>query len=413
MEIDFEPEQKLFVLIDWPLIVRNVSKAITMLGGLDNVSDACRSPQEWLSMNLTPDSLVMRGTFLTRTRCTRCLVLRIRRKKGPTPVITQVSCIGRVDTVFKARSMVDFQYLPMARRNDGSYQGIHEHLTFREVRDWTSINRPDVDLYMIPASFSRVQLPVGSFFQTSENTSGSATRRMRQKSNAAFVEFDLQSPLPQAPPCTFPLDSQRNISLWNKVSEQLEIRPIWTRTALAGTVNEPANVIRDIINNLAYFYISGPWSRCWVRFGYDPRLDVSSKQYQVVDYRASFSSIRHQRAVKARYNPKIARVKNSQCSRINRSRIQENSYVFRKDLPPGARNIFYQLIDMDDPEIRSIWRQNDGKEPKRCHVTDGWCIQGYQNLCRAVIYHSHKMLFADDGLISEEGTKESSYRQQD
>ncbi|KAI0981761.1 hypothetical protein GJ496_001661 [Pomphorhynchus laevis] len=84
----------------------------------------------------------------------------------------------------------------------------------------------------------------------------------------------------------------------------------------------------------------------------------------------------------------------TQIDRSKKERVSENSYIFRRDLLPGARNIFYQLIDMHDEEIYSIVHSNDGQEPKRCHMTDGWCIQGYQDLCRAIVNKHHKILVA-------------------
>ncbi len=36
----------------------------------------------------------------------------------------------------------------------------------------------------------------------------------------------------------------------------------------------------------AYYFLSGPWRYCWVRFGYDPRKDPEARRLQVVDFRA-------------------------------------------------------------------------------------------------------------------------------
>lgn len=36
----------------------------------------------------------------------------------------------------------------------------------------------------------------------------------------------------------------------------------------------------------AYFFISGPWRKCWVRFGYDPKLDCENYKHQVIEMRS-------------------------------------------------------------------------------------------------------------------------------
>ena len=36
---------------------------------------------------------------------------------------------------------------------------------------------------------------------------------------------------------------------------------------------------------VGYYFTSGPWKKLWVKFGYDPRSDPSSKKYQCLDFR--------------------------------------------------------------------------------------------------------------------------------
>ena len=62
-------------------------------------------------------------------------------------------------------------------------------------------------------------------------------------------------------------------------------RPIWTRVALVMNLDQPGQYLKIILPAVAYYTLTGPWRRVWVRFGYDPRKDPQAKIYQVVDFR--------------------------------------------------------------------------------------------------------------------------------
>ncbi|KAM0680866.1 hypothetical protein GINT2_001140 [Glugoides intestinalis] len=46
------------------------------------------------------------------------------------------------------------------------------------------------------------------------------------------------------------------------------------------------NILKRCIGLHAYFVISGPWRKCWIRFGCDPRLDQSNYRYQSIEMRS-------------------------------------------------------------------------------------------------------------------------------
>lgn len=84
-----------------------------------------------------------------------------------------------------------------------------------------------------------------------------------------------------------------------------EEKPIWSRAALQWRVKVTQmrirkydNVHSDIIEVtlelfiscsvlplIAYNFVSGPYKRLWIKFGYDPRTDPASKLYQCLDFR--------------------------------------------------------------------------------------------------------------------------------
>lgn len=60
---------------------------------------------------------------------------------------------------------------------------------------------------------------------------------------------------------------------------------MWTRNSLLYHLKITEVILKRIIHHVAYFFCNGPWNRCWVKYGYDPRADPKSKIYQIVDYR--------------------------------------------------------------------------------------------------------------------------------
>lgn len=64
-----------------------------------------------------------------------------------------------------------------------------------------------------------------------------------------------------------------------------EERPLWSRTALQYRVKLTDTFLRCLLSVLCYKFLSMPFKHLWVKFGYDPRQDPSSKRYQSIDYR--------------------------------------------------------------------------------------------------------------------------------
>lgn len=62
-------------------------------------------------------------------------------------------------------------------------------------------------------------------------------------------------------------------------------RPIWSRNALLATIECGAHTLKHLLPVIAYYMITGPWARLWVRFGYDPKLHPEAKMYQLIDFR--------------------------------------------------------------------------------------------------------------------------------
>jgi len=97
--------------------------------------------------------------------------------------------------------------------------------------------------------------------------------------------------------CLVPMDSYpeaiRDAGKRGLLGAQLELvknlferRPIWTKSAVVEHESTlGAFALKYILPCVAYFALNGPWRSCWIRYGYDPRLDRFAYAYQLLDYR--------------------------------------------------------------------------------------------------------------------------------
>lgn len=73
----------------------------------------------------------------------------------------------------------------------------------------------------------------------------------------------------------------------NLMRKLFQIRPIWVRRALQeGIPKELARHFKRVIPQVAYaFQGTGPFYQAWIRYGYDPRKDPTSRKFQTMDIR--------------------------------------------------------------------------------------------------------------------------------
>lgn len=75
--------------------------------------------------------------------------------------------------------------------------------------------------------------------------------------------------------------------LLDLMTQLFTIRPVWIRRALYDGI--PARLqgpFKKVISKVAYsFQENGPFYMAWIRYGYDPRKDPSSRKFQVMEIR--------------------------------------------------------------------------------------------------------------------------------
>lgn len=162
-----------------------------------------------------------------------------------------------------------------------------------------------IPYFLPPSLFTRVDTCQDGLFRKDRSgdvvetnpAESSVVRHSRQRrfKFASYISFSLVKPIPEKPQVQALRLLKYNFvtnEQFNLVKEYLDKQPIWLRSALGFETKIPRQKLKVILPSLAYYYTNGPWRLMWVRYGYDPRKDFSSRYYQTLDYRIRANSLK-------------------------------------------------------------------------------------------------------------------------
>ncbi|XP_010954215.2 general transcription factor 3C polypeptide 5 [Camelus ferus] len=422
------PRERRMVCVEYPGVVRDVSKMMQTLGGEESVSRIYTDPTKRLELYFRPKDPYCHPVCANRFGSSS-LLLRVRRKtrqrrgapglEAHPEVTVDVEVLGIVSTIYKFQGMSDFQYLAVHTDAGGGHTSMYDKVLMLKPEKETFFHQ-ELPLYIPPPIFSRLDTPVDYFYRpetqhregynnppiSGENLIGLS--RARRPHNAIFVNFE-EDEVPAQPldaavqtwrrVCTNPID--------RKVEEELrklfEIRPIWSRNAVKANISVHPDKLKVLLPFMAYYMITGPWRSLWIRYGYDPRKHPDAKIYQVLDFRIRCgikygyaSSDMPVKAKRSAYNYSLPITVKKTPSQLvtmhdlkqglgpsgtpstrkltsNKYKLKDSVYVFREGALPPYRQMFYQLCDLHVDELQKIIRRNDGAE-NSCTERDGWCL---------------------------------------
>ncbi|GJQ12032.1 hypothetical protein GpartN1_g3823.t1 [Galdieria partita] len=308
--------------------------------------------------------------------------------------IVEIEALGIVKTAYRFTKLADFQFLPPLKETGKRFAGLDSSFGLFERDD---LNGADVNvavaesLYRLsPLQFSRYHLSrvpynyrqhMDSSFQFLKSETeqqnvleqrdnlgdedGLDQQQIREQRRAVWrssvgvdrrsdplrntllshrVSIDLEQ-VPQFPEKQ-KLEEMRNIP--NEVFELLrsafELRPVWTRRAIhlhIGNV-DPLH-IKIGLPILAYSFDGpGPFRTCWIKYGYDPRIDPESRRLQVLECRLNGSLADVVKSYKAE-------------QQFAEEVVTERCNVTLCGLPT-CQHLFLQLCDIESPEIQELLR---------------------------------------------------------
>uniref|UniRef100_A0A480YUL9 General transcription factor 3C polypeptide 5 n=1 Tax=Sus scrofa TaxID=9823 RepID=A0A480YUL9_PIG len=398
VSVDLRHERRM-VCVEYPGLVRDVSKMLLTLGGEESVSRIYADPSKRLELYFRPKDPYCHPVCANRFS-TSSLLLRIKRRRqrgAPgSEARLDLQVLGIVATVYKFQGLSDFQYLAVHTEPGGRQVSMYDKVLMLKPEK-ESFFHQELPLYIPPPIFSRLDTPVDYFYRpetqhregynnppiSGENVIGLS--RARRPHNAIFVNFE-DDGVPAQPleaavqtwkkVCTNPLDQK----VEKELRKLFEIRPIWSRNAVKANISIHPDKLKVLLPFMAYYMITGPWRSLWIRFGYDPRKHPEAKIYQVLDFRIR-CGMKHGYApsdmpVKAKrsaYNYSLpitvkktpsplvtmhdlkqglapSRMISARRSASNNYKLKDSIYIFREGALPPYRQMFYQLCDLNVDE---------------------------------------------------------------
>lgn len=274
---------------------------------------------------------------------------------------------------------------------------------------------PDAPLLLVPAIFSRFDTPrdVHQYqpkFRSKEMRDEfnrqqrlNIIGRTRKKRSTMTYLLNYGDTVPDKAPEKLIKEretlSNFEHSLVPRMRDCFARQKVWSKAALCHELGCTFQDVKYSLPLVAYHWLTGPFRTMWVEYGYDPHKDKSSKTLQTLDFRIknpldqqeySRRSM-HQYQLPMRKNPEVRAKKQLDLKSVISSvynplddtlddtsvafkdmAITESMCRFRRDTIPPARQLSYQLKDIELDEVQAIIHNNDDREPDTCSKRDGW-----------------------------------------
>lgn len=405
---------KSIVTVEHPFVVKNVDKAIDMLGGHAELSESLRSNKS-LPLSFNPSSPGSRTIMSTRNSADNVL-LRFtvpkrmgKRKRGSdepfapvqasAPVMvdaayllrsikdnkdrTTLEAVGNIQKSHVWRSLPDFDY---STRSSQFLTDIHSKIIPQEytaLQQWQlprTFGLQNTDMPP-PPTFTTLSLPQVFDYRPSDHEVVESSKlnpdETPLKANASknvIIRCDNLEPYPSSLPADYP-KLQRQTAIVRRtvplIQKMFNERPIWTKRALSNRI-DGGNLTADgtrAIGYVAFSIASGPWSNTLCAFGIDPRADPRYRKFQTIRTAARKSQKAGREGASAEASPEpddsSETLKNSQ------------SHVFTGQGPLSSDGHTFQLCDLEDPQLRSLVDVDETHLSNKCDSNEfGWYGNG-------------------------------------
>jgi general transcription factor 3C polypeptide 5 (transcription factor C subunit 1) len=431
------------VSVEHPCVVKNVDKAIEMLGGDQAIKTFLRKDhlekpinlkfhpedpvnQPILSINCPTENILLKVTVPRRTgrkrkrgsndpfeedlnalppkKSAKYLLQSLRANEN----VYQVEPVATIPSLHIFRSMPDFAYSTTHSQFMNQFR--HKILPFqypllsdfqlnpaRGLEDTEIIPPPVLSTMAYPSNYAYRQNPAIKAFI--DPTTGSRRLFNTQAPSKIYTQqCHWNTPSSELPATVSarasPLEGEAHnfrglVTILRTIFAR---RPIWTRRSLANQLpsNAPIFLAKYAIAYVAYAMRSGPWRDTYVRHGVDPRSDPSYRRYQTLMIQLISS--------------KKSSTENKKYEDIAhgwRTDPDKNSHIFtgKGDIPFDGKS--WQLCDLEDPLLKNLVEIPDLHIREQCEDRYfGW----YQNgtWCKLKIILKAKIDLMMEGITPDE-----------
>ncbi|RDD43415.1 General transcription factor 3C polypeptide 5 [Trichoplax sp. H2] len=400
--------KRTFVMVEFPGLVKNPIKAVQCLGGRDKLDQTIADPNMRLALNFRPEDEFCHPTYGDRSDSTRTLLLHVKHKKSDGTV--RLNILGNIKTIYSFQGCADYQFLPSKSTNLFGNRGqtnVTNDLSWNGIKTSQFLNEK-IPLFLPPATFARLdKAMVYNFNEESTTKQGDEDETEEAQNENTGSKMKKAAKLPSSKAVLFTdkdditlskttvttiqticikeaiefIENSEELQIRDYLQELFKDRPIWSKNALRVHIKNEWK-LKIVLPAVAYHFKSGPWRSLWVKFGYDPRRDPSSKVYQVFDFRMKSLDDHSDLAGASKYHinaPWLAN-RTATSSRVasEKNQLKEDvitPYVYQSGVIPPQRHTLYQLIDIHHEDIQKFISANDGNET-HCSLEDGWCAPG-------------------------------------
>ncbi|CAK8676961.1 unnamed protein product [Clavelina lepadiformis] len=439
---------ELFTCVEYPGVVENKEKMLRTLGGIEHLQKVYNDPTKRMDLRFRPDDPGCKPVCGDRKPVTS-FVVRVckfkKKKKDVTHDEDEKNCYqqqisGIVTSIYSFTTLCDYQYLAVTKSDEACFN-MRSNLQVKDLNLKGQSAFPyGVPLLLLPPTFSRLDKPQSYQYKKEDQQRSTKTvskvgihglsNRKSRPNHCISINYEDKTPaagLEEAVKVFDSLPAEFKV-YGEKVKEAFDKRPVWSRNALVCQLNIQEQYMKLFLPLFAYYYITGPWARLWVRFGYDPKVDPSAQRYQLIDFRlrqgihTPFIPIKPKRntlkyklphlstKVQPRDNVAITPLPKSKRSiqpqgndgyeEINQniqSKLSDATYLYKPGILPAYRHIFYQACDIHLPEAQVIIQKPSGNST--CSKDDGWFCP---NTTAEIRSHLAKDVFRTISLLKDE-----------
>jgi len=293
-------------------------------------------------------------------------------------------------------------------------------------------------LFVMPIIFSRFDSPSDYFYKDDPKTRKplneskrklyESTISLNRKSRSKYVYLVAFNEEPPEERAIVEDDSTVDSVLLAKIRKEFELYPIWSKIELAYRNKCKRKELKYILPICGFYYTNGPFRGQWVRFGFNPKLDNSSRFHQTLDLRITvllnrrlgaterrkvvvYDSVKsHKPEKKLRENtitPDKFQNTNeySMDKNIGRFRrrlvneeVDELDFKFRSGQVPRSKQVFYQLRNIELDQVKQILENEEPKD--HCDEKDGWWPIGTIDKIRSLMSNQVDKHFDNDSTIN-------------
>ncbi|KAN0019354.1 hypothetical protein ACTFIU_002562 [Dictyostelium citrinum] len=427
---------KAYYGLEYPANVQNADKAIESVGGLSKISNVIKSREkEYLQLKFRPNNPTCKPTFGTKSP-TCHLLLRVRPNKqqqqqqqqqdidnhehmnSPKPIhsptkITQsksnqqhqqqlenekfdATIIALVPSTIRFDGLCDFQYLIKSdtksttdsgntNENSSKTLPITKQKDQYYVQQYSDNNEimKDEPMNLIPPLFSRIDFPQNYLFKANPNAQFDKTTKQfifsKQSTRKVTGHAKFNNVIPIAPqelPKVFGINE-----LMKKTRDILvalfDKRPIWLYISLLDRVQKEGGLVahtKRLLPSLAFNFVDGPWRKCWVKLGFDPRIHPETSQYQTIDFRISEQESHYASNQPINNNNNKDNIKNKEKDNSKEIKEKDNNKQDKEDKEDNEteNNEEINKVNEESEDINknNIINNNDSSEDKNNNIIE-------------------------------------------